>query len=61
MLKWAVIFFLISITAGFLGFTGIAAGAGGIAKFLFVAFLVLAIAVIAFAAIVGKKIGKKLS
>ena len=56
MLKWALIFFLISIVAGFFGFTGIAAGAGGIAKFLFFAFLILALAVIAFAVIVGKKL-----
>jgi uncharacterized membrane protein YtjA (UPF0391 family)/predicted small secreted protein len=56
MLKWAVIFFLISIAAGFLGFTGIAAGAAGIAKFLFFMFLVLALAVIAFAVVVGKKL-----
>jgi len=38
MLKWALIFFVISIIAGLLGFTGIAAGAAGIAKILFVLF-----------------------
>jgi uncharacterized membrane protein YtjA (UPF0391 family) len=36
MLKWALIFFIISIVAGALGFTGIARGAAGIAKILFV-------------------------
>jgi uncharacterized membrane protein YtjA (UPF0391 family) len=41
MLKWALIFFVISIVAGLLGFTGIAAGAAGIAKFLFWVFVVL--------------------
>ena len=35
MLKWALIFFVISIVAGFLGFSGIAAGASTIAKWLF--------------------------
>jgi uncharacterized membrane protein YtjA (UPF0391 family) len=35
MLKWALIFFIVSIVAGLLGFTGIAAGAATIAKFLF--------------------------
>ncbi len=35
MLKWAVIFFLISIVAGLMGFTGIAVGAAEIAKVLF--------------------------
>jgi len=35
MLKWALIFFIVSILAGLFGFTGIAAGAASIAKFLF--------------------------
>lgn len=35
MLKWALIFLLISIVAGVLGFSGIAAGAAVIAKVLF--------------------------
>lgn len=35
MLKWALIFFIVSIVAGLFGFTGIAAGAATIAKFLF--------------------------
>lgn len=36
MLKWALIFFLISIVAGIFGFTNIAARARTIAKVLFV-------------------------
>jgi uncharacterized membrane protein YtjA (UPF0391 family) len=43
MLKWALIFFLVSIVAGALGFTGIARGAAGIAKILFALFLILAV------------------
>jgi uncharacterized membrane protein YtjA (UPF0391 family) len=43
MLKWALIFFLISIVAGVLGFTGLARGAAVIAKVLFVLFLILAV------------------
>jgi uncharacterized membrane protein YtjA (UPF0391 family) len=35
MLKWALIFLLISVVAGILGFSGIAAGAAVIAKVLF--------------------------
>jgi len=35
MLKWALIFALISIVAGIFGFTGIAVGAAEIAKILF--------------------------
>ena len=42
MLKWAFIFFVVSVVAGIFGFTGIAAGAASIAKFLFFAALVLA-------------------
>src|SRR5690606_22875433 len=43
MLKWALIFLVISIIAGALGFTGVSAAAAGIAKILFAVFLVLAI------------------
>ena len=41
MLKWAAIFFVISIVAALLGFTDIAAGAAGIAKVLFFIFLAI--------------------
>ena len=44
MLKWAIIFLVISLIAGALGFSGVARGAGTIAKvlfFLFLAFFVL--------------------
>lgn len=34
-LKWALIFFVISVIAGGLGFSGISEGASGIAKILF--------------------------
>lgn len=50
MLKWALIFLLISIVAGILGFSGIAAGTALVAKALFglalaifLVFLVLAL------------------
>jgi uncharacterized membrane protein YtjA (UPF0391 family) len=50
MLKWALIFLVISIVAGFLGFSGVSAATASIAKVLFflallvfVIFLVLAI------------------
>ena len=35
MIKWAIIFFIISVVAGFFGFTGVASGARTIAKVLF--------------------------
>ena len=44
MLKWALIFFVISIIAGIFGFTGIAAGTATIAKWLF--FIAVAIFVV---------------
>ena len=42
MLKYAIIFAIVSLIAGALGFGGVAAGAAGIAKVLFGLFLVLA-------------------
>ncbi len=43
MLYYAVVFFVLAIIAGVFGFGGIAAGAAGIGKILFVGFLVVAI------------------
>jgi len=43
MLKYAIIFALISLIAGAMGFGGIAAGSAGIAKILFGLFLILAV------------------
>lgn len=40
-MKWALIFFIISIVAGLFGFTGIAVGAAEIAKVLFFICIVL--------------------
>lgn len=41
MIKWAIIFFVISLIAGLFGFTNISAGAAGIARVFF--FIALAI------------------
>ena len=41
MLKWALIFFIVSVVAGLFGFTGIAVGAAEVSKILFFVFLVL--------------------
>jgi uncharacterized membrane protein YtjA (UPF0391 family) len=41
MLKWALIFFVISLVAGAFGFTGISAAAGGVARILFFIFVVI--------------------
>jgi uncharacterized membrane protein YtjA (UPF0391 family) len=41
MLRWALIFFIISIIAGAFGFTGISAAASGVARVLFFIFIVI--------------------
>ena len=46
LLKWALIFLVISLVAALFGFGGIAAGAADIARFLF--FIFLAICVLLF-------------
>ena len=50
-LKYAIIFALISLVAGALGFGGIAAGSAGIAKILFGLFLILAVIFVVLAAL----------
>jgi uncharacterized membrane protein YtjA (UPF0391 family) len=51
MLKYAIIFAIISLIAGALGFGRIAAGSAGIAKILFGLFLILAVVFIVLAAL----------
>jgi len=41
MLRWTLIFFIVALIAGILGFTDIAVAASGIAKILFFLFLIL--------------------
>jgi uncharacterized membrane protein YtjA (UPF0391 family) len=41
ILKWALIFLLVSIVAGVLGFTGISEASADIARFLFYVFVVI--------------------
>ncbi|MHB1176002.1 MAG: DUF1328 domain-containing protein [Sulfuriferula sp.] len=53
MLKLAIIFFIISLIAGFFGFTNIAAGAKDIAKILFYVALVIFLVVLVFGALLG--------
>ncbi len=43
MLHYAVVFFVIALVAAIFGFTGIAAGAVGIAKVLFFVFVAMAL------------------
>jgi uncharacterized membrane protein YtjA (UPF0391 family) len=43
MLTWAIIFLIVALVAGGLGFTGVAAGAAVVARVLFGIFLVIAL------------------
>lgn len=57
MLKWALIFFVVSLVAGALGFTGVASGARSIAKVLFGIFLIIFIILIILAWSAGEMVG----
>jgi uncharacterized membrane protein YtjA (UPF0391 family) len=43
LLKWALIFFLVSVVAGIFGFTGISAASADLARILFYIFLAICI------------------
>ena len=51
MLKYAIVFAVVSLVAGALGFGGMAAAAAGIAKIFFGLFLILALVFIVLAAL----------
>jgi uncharacterized membrane protein YtjA (UPF0391 family) len=53
MLHYAIVFFVIALIAALFGFGGIAASAVGIAKILFVVFLILALASFVFGLLRG--------
>ncbi|ODU40485.1 MAG: DUF1328 domain-containing protein [Lysobacteraceae bacterium SCN 69-48] len=56
MLKWALIFAVIGLVAGALGFGGIAGGAFGIAKFLFWAAIIIAVVLFLLGVTIFKKV-----
>jgi uncharacterized membrane protein YtjA (UPF0391 family) len=56
MLKWALIFLVISIITGLLGFTGISAATAGIAKILFYIFIVVTLVVVIVAFAIGQAV-----
>ena len=53
MLKLAIIFFIISLIAGFFGFTNVASGAKSIAKVLFFIALIIFLIVLVFGVLLG--------
>ncbi len=54
MLRWSVIFFIIALVSGALGFTGLSEAAGGIAQVLFWIFLGVCLCLLIAGLIVGK-------
>jgi uncharacterized membrane protein YtjA (UPF0391 family) len=53
VLKWAIVFFVISLIAGFLGFTGVASTTRTIAKVLFFIALAIFLIVLIFGVFLG--------
>lgn len=53
MVKWAIIFFIISVIAGVLGFTNIASGAAAISRILFFIVLAVFLVVLVFGVFLG--------
>ena len=56
MLRWALIFFLISIFAGLFGFTRTSAATAGVARLLFFIFFVAFLALLTLGVLGGKLI-----
>jgi uncharacterized membrane protein YtjA (UPF0391 family) len=54
VIEWAIIFFVISVIAGFFGFTGVASGARRIAKVLFFLAVIAFLVVLVFGVMLGK-------
>lgn len=54
MLRWALIFLVISIIAAFFGFGGVAAASAGIAKLLFYIFLAVAVTMLVLGLLAGR-------
>jgi uncharacterized membrane protein YtjA (UPF0391 family) len=57
MLYWALVFFIIAVVAGVLGFGGISAAAGGIAQILFYIFVVIFLVALIAGLLGGRRAG----
>ena len=53
MLKWAIIFFVISVVAGYFGFTGVASTTRTLAKVLFFIAIAIFLIVLVFGVMLG--------
>jgi len=58
MLRWAVIFLIIALVAGLLGFTDVSSASAGIAKVLFAIFLIGFFLVVIFGFLVGSRLSR---
>jgi uncharacterized membrane protein YtjA (UPF0391 family) len=56
LLKWAAVAFIVSVIAGVLGFTGVAAGAAALAKVFFYLFLGIFLILVTAGLIVANKV-----
>jgi uncharacterized membrane protein YtjA (UPF0391 family) len=55
MLRWALIFLVLALIAGLLGFTGVAGDSMYIARILFAVFLVVFLASLAYTLLTGRR------
>ena len=60
MLYWALVFFIIAIVAGVLGFGGVSVAAAGIAQLLFYIFVVSFLVALIAGLIGGRRVGPPL-
>ena len=59
ILKWALIFLLVSIVAGIFGFTGISAASADVARFLFYVFVVIFLVLLILGLTIFRVVGRK--
>jgi len=57
MLRWALIFLVIGLVAGLLGFTGVAGASIAIAKTLFFVFIVIFLVLLILGLTVARRVG----
>ena len=57
MLRWAILFLVIGLVAGLLGFTGVAGASIAIAKTLFVIFMVIFLVLLVAGLTMARRIG----
>ena len=56
MLRWALLFFVVAVVAGALGFTDIAVGAAALARIFFGIFLVILLVILVAAFVTGNAV-----